>query len=87
MRMLRARYGDLEVEYDADAPCWMCGLPVTAASMGGTVICPWCDSGIHRDGRDWTYGETLEFGRRFKESKSRAAARIMLASPETLTAG
>lgn len=38
------------VEYDPDAPCLMCGLPVIEASMGGTVICPWCDSGYDRQG-------------------------------------
>lgn len=35
----------LEVEYDENAPCIVCGEPVIAASMGGTVICPWCDCG------------------------------------------
>ena len=34
-----------EVEYDTEAPCLRCGLPVFAASMSGTAICPWCDMG------------------------------------------
>ena len=42
------------IEYDEKAPCWSCGLPVGSASMGGTVICPACDCGQHRDGRKWT---------------------------------
>jgi hypothetical protein len=41
----------LEVEYDPNAPCSICGLPVVAASMGGTAICPWCDMGTTRDGK------------------------------------
>jgi len=36
---------DLEIEYDENAPCIICGEPVIAASMGGTVICPGCDCG------------------------------------------
>jgi uncharacterized Zn finger protein (UPF0148 family) len=32
-------------EYDENAPCIICGEPVVSASMGGTVICPWCDLG------------------------------------------
>lgn len=37
--------GTFEVEYDENAPCIVCGEPVVEASMGGTVICPWCDCG------------------------------------------
>lgn len=37
-----------EVEYDTDDPCHFCGLPVIAASMGGTACCPWCDLGTCR---------------------------------------
>ena len=37
-----------EVEYDENAPCICCGEPVISASVGGTVICPWCDAGICR---------------------------------------
>ena len=36
--------------YDPLAPCVGCGLPVVEASMGGTVLCPWCDSGYDRQG-------------------------------------
>jgi len=35
----------IEVEYDENASCIICGEPVIDASMGGTVICPWCDVG------------------------------------------
>lgn len=36
---------EIEVEYDENAPCSICGEPVMSASMGGTSICPWCDMG------------------------------------------
>lgn len=36
---------EFKVEYDENAPCIICGEPVVEASMGGTVICPWCDCG------------------------------------------
>ena len=38
----------LTVEYDPTAPCRLCGRRVIEASMGGTNICPWCDSGKPR---------------------------------------
>ena len=41
---------DWKVEYDRLAPCRICALPVIAASMGGTDVCPWCDTGHYRDG-------------------------------------
>ncbi len=37
--------GAVEVEYDENAPCTICGEPVVEASMGGTAVCPWCDCG------------------------------------------
>lgn len=37
--------GEIQVEYDENAPCIVCGEPVVAASMGGTAICSWCDCG------------------------------------------
>lgn len=37
--------GTKTIEYDKKDPCIICGEPVTEASMGGTVICPWCDCG------------------------------------------
>ena len=46
--------------YDPNAPCRICGLPVIEASMSGTDVCPWCDCGVHRDGRRWTYAETIK---------------------------
>ena len=33
------------IEYDENAPCFICGEPVLSASMGGTAICPSCDCG------------------------------------------
>jgi hypothetical protein len=49
----------ITLEYDADAPCRICHEPVREASMGGTDVCPWCDGGVWRDGRQWTYGEMM----------------------------
>jgi len=61
--MKKARYkttaGEIEIEYDENAPCTICGLPVIKASMGGTTICPWCDCGRHRNGDRFTLKETL----------------------------
>lgn len=56
-----------EVGYDADAPCWSCGLPVTEASMGGTVICPWCDCGVKRDGTQYTLEESIQLGENYRK--------------------
>lgn len=49
--------GKLEIEYDENAPCRMCGLPVWEASMGGTDVCPWCDCGNYRNGEKFTIQE------------------------------
>ena len=66
------RYPDgqpFTVEYDTDDPCHFCGLPVMAASMGGTACCPWCDMGTcrfdpsHRSDMDLDY-ETGKFSSR-----------------------
>jgi hypothetical protein len=56
--------GPYEVEYDSEAPCRMCGLPVEEASVGGTDVCPACDCGYHRDGRQWSYRDYLKFTQR-----------------------
>ena len=45
------------IEYDSEDPCRICQLPIGEASVGGTNICPYCDMGMHRDGRKWTYQE------------------------------
>lgn len=42
--------GKKTIEYDDHALCISCKLPVIDASMGGTVLCPWCDCGNYRDG-------------------------------------
>jgi len=39
---------NISIEYDENAPCRVCGYPVTEASMGGTDVCPWCDTGEER---------------------------------------
>lgn len=77
MRLETAKYhlldgSDLEVEYDADAPCHLCLQPVVAASMGGTDVCPWCDMGKCRAcGVDlFAFGEHIDGGsslRRYRE--------------------
>jgi len=43
----------VRMPYDPKALCIECGLPVEAASMGGTKVCPWCDMGKYRDGTNW----------------------------------
>ena len=59
---------DFTIEYDPEAPCWCCGKPVVAASMGGTAICPWCDMGKHRDGTKWTLAETMKAGKEYRRN-------------------
>lgn len=44
---------EIAIEYDENAPCLSCGLPVIEASMGQTAICPWCDCGAYRNGKKW----------------------------------
>ena len=38
----------MDFEYDPDAPCRVCGLPVVEASTSGTDVCPACDTGYCR---------------------------------------
>lgn len=38
----------ITIDYDTEAPCAGCGLPLTAASVAGPTICPWCDLGVCR---------------------------------------
>ena len=73
MRMKKVTYTLLdgskkEMDYDADAPCLSCGLPVEEASMGGTRICPACDCGQHRNGRKWTLKEAEIFGKKYRDN-------------------
>jgi hypothetical protein len=56
-------------EYDADAPCWCCGLPVISASASGTHVCSWCDCGKHRDGTAWTIGDADKAYKKYRESR------------------
>lgn len=60
---------ELKVEYDETAPCIICGEPVVEASMGGTVICPWCDMGKCRYCRITIFviKEELDGGQSLKE--------------------
>lgn len=37
--------GDIWVTYEESIDCRVCRLPVVAASVGGTDVCPWCDCG------------------------------------------
>jgi hypothetical protein len=62
--------GERTVEYDANAPCWMCGEPVGEASMGGTVVCPSCDCGYNRDGTKWTLAECSAAHERFAAARA-----------------
>ena len=67
-------FGGARVEYDECAPCWMCGEPVVEASMGGTVICPWCDCGKNRDGSKLTARQLIVYGKSFERNKKLADA-------------
>jgi len=55
--------------------CRVCGLPVVAPSMGGADMCPWCDMGIWRDGREWTFREMIAMiGKNRDEKRAYALA-------------
>lgn len=69
------RFGGPLVAYDAEAACWCCGEPVTAASIGGTAICPWCDCGMHRDGAKWTIEDADSAGVRYRKKLAEAQAK------------
>lgn len=60
---------DVVIEYDENAPCRICGLPVCEASMGGTDVCPWCDCGNNRDGTKWTYRQLQDLMARNNKSE------------------
>jgi len=57
------------VEYDPQAPCISCDLPVLHASMGGTRLCPWCDCGMYRDGTYWAIDDVMNTERRKAKAK------------------
>lgn len=59
--------GTADIEYDDEAPCLMCGLPVMGASVGGTAVCSWCDCGFTREGKKWTYKEAVAAHARMAE--------------------
>lgn len=46
----------------------MCGLPITAESLGGPFICPRCDCGNGRDGKPWTSQEFVECLENYKRN-------------------
>jgi hypothetical protein len=43
----------IDIEYDENGQCKICGLPVYEASFGGIDVCPWCDMGLFRNGKKW----------------------------------
>ncbi len=64
-------------EFNPAFLCIYCEKPVEELSVGGSAVCPWCDSGYHRDGTKWTYREMVklfENGRRRIESDDKARA-------------
>lgn len=69
--MKKATYTNLDgkkftIEYDENAPCWLCGKPVIEASTAGTVICPWCDTGHNRDGTKMSLQQIKECAERYR---------------------
>lgn len=44
-----------ELPFDPDFPCAYCEQPVVELSIGGSAVCPWCDTGSNRDGTPWDY--------------------------------
>lgn len=80
MNLAKAQYrllegGELEVEYDRDAPCRICEQPVTSASTGGTDVCPWCDCGSCRScGVSlFAFGEHIDGGRSLRQLRAHVA--------------
>jgi uncharacterized Zn finger protein (UPF0148 family) len=66
------------IEYDENAPCWSCGKPVVEASMGGTAICPWCDTGYNRDGTKTSPQQIKENAERYKRNTIDADLKTIL---------
>jgi len=64
----------VEIEYDENAPCVSCGLPVVAASMSGTKFCSWCDMGVYRDGEKWDMRDLLDVDRRKSRAQEKFSA-------------
>lgn len=60
------------LDYDPEAPCRICNLPVISASTGGTDVCPWCDCGKYRDGTPWTLEDSLDVIKIRQEAKLHA---------------
>ena len=57
---------EVEIGYNPDDPCRICGLPVIDASCGGVDICSACDMGYNRNGTKWDwiqYKQLLEIGK------------------------
>ena len=84
MDMAVARYQCADwawvVEYDRDAPCWSCGLPVGEASMGGTVVCAWCDSGVTRNGDPLGAREIVQYRRRWDSCEAQVRSATLEAT-------
>lgn len=66
----------MEIEYDENAPCLSCGLPVISASMGGPAICPWCDCGVYRDGEKWGIEDATFVAVRKRRAQEKHAANV-----------
>jgi hypothetical protein len=60
--------GPRTIEYNENAPCVMCELPVVSASMGGTAVCPWCDCGKNRDGTKWSGEDAARAARNYQKN-------------------
>jgi predicted RNA-binding Zn-ribbon protein involved in translation (DUF1610 family) len=66
----------VEIEYDENAPCVSCGLPVVAASMGGTKLCPGCDMGVYRDNEKWDMRDLMDADYRRIRAQAKRDARL-----------
>lgn len=66
----------VEIEYDENAPCVSCGLPVVSASMGGTKLCPWCDMGKYRDGEKWDMRDLMDDNYRKRRAQEKSDTRL-----------
>lgn len=59
------------IEYDENALCVSCDLPVVTASVGGTRLCPWCDMGIFRDKSEWAFRDCVDAEYRKRRAKQK----------------
>lgn len=64
-------YHDGPCHFDPTFSCIFCDEPVGSLSLGGSAICPYCDCGHHRDGRQWTAEESAAFHENAKKRTER----------------